>query len=168
MGSSGAKTQIGPNAPHDPRLHRPRSNVQSDAYRKQVLNYVLTHTVCYWADPTTDRILYRRQEEAWNDLYAHIESSFGETMTKAMGAPEGMIMARNSVTAGTSLTKELQDKCRAWVDTLDAWHLTALYSATSEAKSFCVAWALLDQQQVQQHEQEKSIHSQRRRPLPRI
>jgi ATP synthase F1 complex assembly factor 2 len=125
-----------------------------DAYRKQALSYVMTDTVCYWADATTDRILYRRQEEAWNDLYAHIESSFGETMTKAMGAPEGMIMARNSVTAGMPLTKELQDKCRAWVDTLDAWHLTALHSAASEAKSFWVAWALLDQQQVQQHEQE--------------
>jgi hypothetical protein len=41
-----------------------------------------------------------------------------------------------------------------WVDTLDVWHLTALYSAASEAKSFWVAWALLDQQQVLQKEQE--------------
>jgi chaperone required for assembly of F1-ATPase len=84
-----------------------QTSSRPDAYRQQVLGYVLTDTVCYWADPTTDRILYRRQEEAWNDLYAHIESSFGETLTKAMGAPEGMIMARSTVSAGVPLTAQL-------------------------------------------------------------
>jgi ATP synthase F1 complex assembly factor 2 len=133
-----------------------QTSSRPDAYRQQVLGYVLTDTVCYWADPTTDRILYRRQEEAWNDLYAHIEGSFGETLTKAMGAPEGMIMARSTVTAGVPLTAQLQDKCRAWVHTLDAWHLTALHSATSEAKSFFVAWALLDQQQQEVQNQEET------------
>jgi chaperone required for assembly of F1-ATPase len=90
-------------------------------------------------------------------LYAHIETSFGEILTKAMGALEGMIMARSNVTGGVPLTAQLQDKCRAWVHTLDAWHLTALHSATSEAKSCLVAWALLDQQQqeVQNQNQEE-------------
>jgi chaperone required for assembly of F1-ATPase len=148
-----------------------QTSSRPDACLQQVLGYVLTDTVCYWADPTTDRILYWRQEEAWNDLYAHIEGSFGETLTKAMGAPEGVIMARSTVTAGVPLTKDLQDKCCAWVHTLDAWHLTALHSATSEAKSFFVAWALLDQQQQQVQKQEETQqpqHSKRRLPLPRI
>jgi hypothetical protein len=56
-----------------------------------------------------------------------------------MGAPKGMIMARNNVSAGLSLTEQLQEKCRAMVHTLDAWHLTVLHSAASEAKSFYVA-----------------------------
>jgi chaperone required for assembly of F1-ATPase len=81
-----------------------QTSSRPDAYRQQVLVHVSTDTVCYWADPTADRILYRRQEEAWNDLYAHIESSFGETLAKAMGAPEGMIMARSTVSVGVHLT----------------------------------------------------------------
>jgi ATP synthase F1 complex assembly factor 2 len=142
-----------------------QTSSHAEAYRKQALSYVLTDTVCYWADPTTDRILYRRQEEAWNDLYAHIETSFGETLTKAMGAPEGMIMARNSSVAGLPLTQELKEKCRAWVHTLDAWHLTALHSAASEAKSFWVAWALLDQQVQVQDEQETEQPQQTTSPF---
>jgi chaperone required for assembly of F1-ATPase len=64
-----------------------------------------------------------------------------------MGTPEGMIMARSKVTAGLPLTAQFQEKCRVCVHTLDARHLTALHSAMSEAKSFFVVWALLDQQQ---------------------
>jgi chaperone required for assembly of F1-ATPase len=80
-----------------------------------------------------------------------------------MDAPEGMLMARSTASAGGPLTAQLQDKCRAWVHTLDAWHLTALHSAASEAKSFFVAWALLDQQkqeeQVQKQEQSQQTTS---------
>jgi hypothetical protein len=72
-----------------------------------------------------------------------------------MGAPKGMITARNSssnVAGLLPLTEQWQEKCRAWVHTLDAWHLTA--------NTLFVAWALLDhhqqQQQNQQHEQEET------------
>jgi ATP synthase F1 complex assembly factor 2 len=41
-----------------------QTSSRPDAYGQQTLGYVLTDTVCYWADPTTDRILYQRQEEA--------------------------------------------------------------------------------------------------------
>jgi chaperone required for assembly of F1-ATPase len=97
-----------------------QTSSHSDADRQQVLGYALTGTVCYWIDPTTDRILYRQREEAWNDLYAHIGTSFGERLTKAMGAPEGMIMARSTASTRVPLTAQLQEKYRAWVHTLDA------------------------------------------------
>jgi ATP synthase F1 complex assembly factor 2 len=127
----------------------------ADVYRKQVLNYLPTDTVCYWADPTNDRVLYRRQEEAWRDLHVHAEQSFGETLVTALGTDEGMIMARNSKTAGLPLAPSLTEKCRAWVYSLDAWHLTAMASCASEAKSFWVAWALVNQHSQQQEQQEK-------------
>jgi chaperone required for assembly of F1-ATPase len=60
-----------------------------DAYRQQVLTCVLTDKVCYYADLATDRILFRRQEEAWYNLYVQPEqttSPFAKELTKAVEA----------------------------------------------------------------------------------
>jgi hypothetical protein len=57
MGSAGRIAQTSPT--HDTRLYRPLSNFQSSRSLSLTrLGLVLTDTVCYWADPTTDLILY--------------------------------------------------------------------------------------------------------------
>jgi chaperone required for assembly of F1-ATPase len=99
MGSASNPAQTGSNASHDPRLYLDQTSNRPNAYRQQMLGNVLTDTVCYWADPATDYILYGRQEKVWKDLYARIESTFGETLAKVMVAPDCMIMGRSTVTA---------------------------------------------------------------------
>jgi chaperone required for assembly of F1-ATPase len=76
MQSPSSLSQTSPNAPNDNRLYRTlieRPVIgNSDVYRDQVLElYVLSDTIRYWADSAMDRVLVRRQEQAWNDLHAH-------------------------------------------------------------------------------------------------
>jgi ATP synthase F1 complex assembly factor 2 len=110
-------------------------------YREEILRYLQTDTVCYWADPVEDKILYRRQQTAWKDLHAWIEAwSGGHAPAVAVGHIEGMWLAK-----GTQLPhpEPLRQACRKFVESLDAWHLTAMHSMAAEAKSFWIALALL-------------------------
>jgi ATP synthase F1 complex assembly factor 2 len=119
-----------------------------DAYRAQVLQFVPTDTVCYWADPVQDRILHKRQGEAWNDLMEAAKAWAGDEPARVWGN-QGLLVARNNNNGsnnsnrGLPHTPQLLAKCREWVHGLDAWHLAALSSAAAESKSFWIAWAML-------------------------
>lgn len=118
-----------------------------------LLNFQLTlcfshKKTCFWADPSTDRGLHRRQEEAWKELHDFVEEKFNHAPAYAMGASEGMIMARKredrNKSAGLPHHQELFDNAAEWTFTLDAWHLAAFASMCSTAKSFLLGWAVLE------------------------
>lgn len=119
-------------------------------YQKQTLSFLQTDTVCYWADPTDSRGIYRLQGEAWNELYEWIEDwSGGHRPGVAMGAEEGILLAK-ALRSGSSALRHppaLLLACESFVQSLDAWHLAAFHSIASEAKSFLVALALVANEQ---------------------
>ena len=120
------------------------------AYQDQVLRFLTTDTVCYWADPIEDRSLYRQQEAAWKDLHEWVKDwSNGHAPAVATGHEEGMWLAK-----GTQLPHPpvLREACEHFVHTLDAWHLAAMNSIASEAKSFFIALALLHNQNLKDPE----------------
>lgn len=117
-------------------------------YQEQVLKFVPTDTLCFFADPLNadDRLLYQRQEQAWKKILDAIEQTVGTPMAKAMGTQEGtqlMMRSGGSETRGIPHSTEILDYARTFVESLDAWHLTALHGITHEAKSFWLGWALL-------------------------
>jgi ATP synthase F1 complex assembly factor 2 len=103
---------------------------------------------CFWADPTEDRVLHRRQQKTWADLHSHVRKQFHHAPALALGASEGMIMARKrgdrKPSAGLPHPSTLMDMATQWTNSLDAWHLVAFHSMCSQAKSFLVAWAVLE------------------------
>jgi ATP synthase F1 complex assembly factor 2 len=113
--------------------------------QKHSLRYLPTDTICYWADPTEDRVLHRRQQQAWDDIHKHCEAMFGGRPALAMGANEGLVMSRvrSQKSIGLPHPDDLVSCAHDFVHLLDAWHLTALSSVASEAKSFLVGMALL-------------------------
>ncbi|CAB9513654.1 F1 complex assembly factor 2 [Seminavis robusta] len=115
-------------------------------YQKTALQFLPTDTTCFWADPTEDRILHRRQEAAWREIHEFIENQFGVQPVKAMGAQEGVLLSRRNREKGIiglPHPESLYDACTEWTRQLDAWHLTALNAVASETKSFLVAYAVL-------------------------
>lgn len=109
------------------------------------LVYLPTDTICYWSDPSEDRVLNRRQLEAWKGIHDHCETMFGDRAAAAMGANEGLLMSRvrGSKSIGLPHPESLTDGADHFVKSLDAWHLTALASVSREAKSLLVGMALL-------------------------
>jgi ATP synthase mitochondrial F1 complex assembly factor 2 len=101
---------------------------------------------CFWADPTEDRVLHRRQEAAWRELHEFIEQQFQAKPATAMGAQEAMLLSRRNRDKGSiglPHPETLYSACTEWTNGLDAWQLTALNSLASETKSFLVAYAVL-------------------------
>lgn len=119
-----------------------------EGYRQQALKYLPTDTTCFWADPTEDRVLHRRQKEAWEGLHSFVKKRFDFEPAYAMGANEAILMARKrgdqKPFAGLPHPPALFDKTEEWTHTLDAWHLGALSSVCAQAKSFLVAFAVLE------------------------
>lgn len=109
---------------------------------------MLCTQTCFWADPTEDRVLYRRQEEAWKDLHKFVENRLDHAPAFAMGTNEAMLMARkrgsSKPSAGLPHPPNLFDQLSEWTHSLDAWHLVALSSMCAQAKSFLVAWATME------------------------
>jgi ATP synthase F1 complex assembly factor 2 len=93
-------------------------------------------------------VLHRRQEQAWKELHSFVQERFDHAPAFAMGATEGMLMARKrgkqKPSAGLPHPPSLSKQASEWTQTLDAWHLVALSSMCSQAKSFLVAWAMLE------------------------
>jgi ATP synthase F1 complex assembly factor 2 len=117
----------------------------ADAYREQALRYLPTDTTCYWADPGEDRVLHRKQQQTWDGLHDYCETFLQSRPSLAMGTSEGVIMSRPRTLKQSGLPHppELLENALEWVDTLDAWHLCALHSVTSESKSFLVGMAVI-------------------------
>jgi ATP synthase F1 complex assembly factor 2 len=120
--------------------------------QEDCLRFFHTDTICYYADPLQDRVLYRRQEEHWKPIHEFVAKTF-QTAPPAtvQGAQEAMLTARNKLPHSTELTQQ----CRQFVHSLDAWHLQGLYALCSETKSLLLSLAiLLDHYQEKQSLQE--------------
>jgi ATP synthase F1 complex assembly factor 2 len=109
--------------------------------------YIIPQT-CYWADPTEDRLLHRRQQEAWKDLHGFVEERLGHAPAFAMGAHEAMLMSlkRGDEKPSTGLPHppDLLKQANDWTHSLDAWHLVSFASICSQSKSFLVAWGMME------------------------
>jgi ATP synthase F1 complex assembly factor 2 len=115
-------------------------------YQDEALKYLPTDTTCFWADPLEDRVLYRRQEQAWSSLHQFIEERLGEKPITAMGM-EGILMSRRregtKPFAGLPHPSPLLDAAKEWTHSLDAWRLIALNSINAQSKSWMVGYAML-------------------------
>jgi len=120
-----------------------------DTCKSHILRYLGTDTTCYWADPSEDRVLHRQQQQSWNELHDFCATVpfEGVTPAKAIGAQEGLLMSRArsgaSKSSGLPHPPQVYEKAEEFVNTLDAWHLTALHSVTAEAKSFLVGMTVV-------------------------
>lgn len=114
-------------------------------YRDLALKFLPTDTTCFWADAAEDRILYRKQQEAFHDLHDYCQTVLGEKPAVAMGASEGLIMSRRreGKEFGLPHPPALVTKAHEWVNSLDAWNLCALHSVASETKSFFLGMAVV-------------------------
>ena len=114
-------------------------------YKDLSLRYLPTDTTCFWTDPGEDRVLHRKQQQAWQGLHDYCESLLEGRPAVAMGASEGLIMSRrrDNKEFGLPHPPVLIEKAQEWVNSLDAWHLCALHSVASESKSFLVAMAVI-------------------------
>lgn len=128
-----------------------------NVYRDEALKFLPTDTTCFWADPTEDRVLNRRQADAWTGIHDYCHQRLGAKPTTAMGL-EGILMSRRRGSAkpfaGLPHSMELMEAARTWTESLDAWQLSALSSINSQAKSFLVGFAMLDIQKGH-HQQNK-------------
>lgn len=95
-----------------------------------------------------DRVLHRRQEDAWKELHEFVAEKMGEAPSCAFGAHEAMLMSRirgdRKPSAGLPHPSSLMEKATEWTNSLDVWNLVALSSICSQAKSFLVSWAMLE------------------------
>lgn len=113
----------------------------TDTYRANILRYLLTDTVCYWADPIEERSIHRRQQSAWKGLHSWVEQwCGGYAPGVAMGHAESMLMAKQKQLPHPP---QLKEACHDLVHSLDAWHLTVLHAMTIETKSMLLALSLL-------------------------
>ena len=112
-----------------------------EVYQDQVTRFVPTDTICYWADPSEDRVLHQQQEEAWRKIHDRVEQVTGVPLATVSGGQEGIMTAARGLPHNPVLVDYANDFCSQ----LDAWHLTAIQTLAVEAKSFWLAWALLTQ-----------------------
>ena len=117
-----------------------------------VMRYLRNDTSCYWSDPTEDRVLYKKQLSAWDELHTDLSHNVlglpsDIIPAQAMGGGDAILLSRkssgNNSMSGLPHPPILVTKAEEWVRALDAWRLTALYSACSESKSFYIGAALV-------------------------
>jgi ATP synthase F1 complex assembly factor 2 len=117
-------------------------------YRDEAINFLRTDTTCFWADPTEDRLLHRRQKQAWQGLHDFCcDRLGGSSPTTALGI-EGILMTRKRGSekpqTGLPHPEILTELAIKWIYSLDAWQLVALNSIANQAKSFLIAFAILE------------------------
>ena len=121
------------------------------AHQEDIIRYLRNDTSCYWADPTEDRVLYRQQSQAWEKLHETVSSDLLELPddlgpAQAVGGSDALLISRKSggnKMSGLPHPPLLVEKAKKWVESLDAWTLTALYSACAESKSFFIGAAMI-------------------------
>lgn len=124
-------------------------SAQPQFYRDNILRYLKNDTTCYLTDPQEDRVLYRKQMKAWEDLHEWAQEHIGKgkhAPARAVGNDEGLIMSRarkSKPGAGLPHPDVLVEEAEAWVNSLDAWRLIAMQTVTVEAKSFLVGMAVV-------------------------
>jgi len=99
-------------------------------------------------------VLHRRQSKAWDGLHTSFSADLLGLPTsdlgpaRAVGGGEALLLSRRSEgnpMSGLPHPPILVEKAKRWVNSLDAWTLTALYSACVEAKSFYIGAGLIHQ-----------------------
>ena len=124
-------------------------SAQPQFYRDNILRYLKNDTTCYLTDPQEDRVLYRKQMKAWEELHKWAQEHIGKgrhAPARAVGNDEGLIMSRarkSKPGAGLPHPDVLVEEAEAWVNSLDAWRLIAMQAVTVEAKSFLVGMAVV-------------------------
>ena len=124
-------------------------SAQPQFYRDNILRYLKNDTTCYLTCPQEDRLLYRKQMRAWEELHEWAQEHIGKgkhAPARAIGNDEGLILSRarkSKPGAGLPHPDVLVKEAEAWVNTLDAWRLIAMQSVTVEAKSFLVGMAVV-------------------------
>jgi ATP synthase mitochondrial F1 complex assembly factor 2 len=119
-------------------------------YQQEALKFLPTDTTCFWADPTEDRVLHRRQEQAWTGIHDYCHERLGAKPIIALGSMEGIWLSRqqrgndSKQSSGLPHPNELLETARTWTESLDAWQLVALNSINSQSKSFLVGFSILD------------------------
>jgi ATP synthase mitochondrial F1 complex assembly factor 2 len=121
------------------------------SHHTDIIRYLRNDTSCYWVDPTEDRLLHRRQSQAWDKLHKTVASELlglpdDSGPAQAVGGSDALLLSRKSdgnQSFGLPHPPLLVEKAKKWVDSLDAWTLTALYSACAESKSFFIAAAMI-------------------------
>lgn len=93
-------------------------------------------------------MLHRRQQKAWKGLHEFCASRLdGFAPTTAYGM-EGILMSRKrgeeKPNAGLPHPSELTEAATRWTHSLDAWQLVALNSIATQAKSFLIAFSMLE------------------------
>ena len=109
--------------------------------------------------------MHRRQEQAWKSLHSFVEQQLDHPPAFAMGANEGMVMTRkrppHKPYSGLPHHPTLYGKAEEWTLTLDAWHLAALHAVCAQAKSFLVAFAVLERNSPFQADLAKAVEASR-------
>lgn len=122
------------------------------SYQEQALKYLPTDTISYWADPMEDRVLYQKQEQAFRPIVQNIQAVCGHKPA-VLYASDGLLLGKNAASSSSSSSSqsslsphptELHQYGEQWTQSLDAWQLTAVHAMASEAKSFCMAMALMN------------------------
>lgn len=120
-------------------------------HRVDVMRFLRNDTSCYWADPKEDRVLHRKQSQAWEGLHTSLSKDMlglSDELgpAQAYGGDEALLLSRRSEgnpVSGLPHPPILVEKAQQFVNGLDAWNLAALYSACSESKSFFIGAALI-------------------------
>jgi len=100
--------------------------------RDNVLRYLPNDTTCYHADPSTERVLLRKQKATWGPIHKFILSNTPLKVAPAIS--NSLTLTRN----GLQHEPELIALANTYVNSLDHWYLTLLQSAVVESKSFLV------------------------------
>lgn len=121
------------------------------------MKYLFNDTTCYYADPSEDRVLYRKQVKYWETIHDFVENKllFGENNSEnnlgkmrpavAHGHFDGMLLSRGKGTKNSGLPHppELVQAIQTYVQSLNAWELTCLQTITMEAKSLLLGLSIL-------------------------
>jgi ATP synthase F1 complex assembly factor 2 len=62
-------------------------------FQQHSLHYLGTDTVCFYADPTEDRVLYQTQERAWKPIHAHVQAVYKCLPATVMGTHHQTLLA---------------------------------------------------------------------------
>ena len=123
------------------------------AHRKDIIRYLRNDTACYWADPVEDRVLHRRQSQAWDQLHKTVATELLElpndlSPAQAVGGSEALLLSRKSEgnqMSGLPHPPLLVEKAKNYISSLDAFTLAAFYSACAESKSFFIGASMIFQ-----------------------
>jgi chaperone required for assembly of F1-ATPase len=75
-----------------------------ESYRQQCLQYLATDTICYYADPVHEKILYHQQKKAWKFIHDWIQRHFVATESTNILPPAIHYCQTSAIIATTTTT----------------------------------------------------------------